>query len=350
MSKPLIVLADTDEEYIISLELKLIQELGSRIDLEIITEDGYYQEFFSKPRRIEVLFVSEELYSQELQKHAVKNIFVLQETPDFDKTGDLNVHYVYKYTSVKEMYNEMLYICSDSLMSGSRTVKQTQVVLIYGPSGGVGKTTVALGLAGCLDTNYKKTLYIDAEYLQTFQYRLKNRDAMPGSVSQRLKGDGVNAYMEVKHCIRSEGFDYLPPFSAALSALNLDFSVYEQIISGARAARDYDFIVVDTDSMLTSEKSALIKLADKVLILMRQNPADVFCMEVLLKNLDISDGEKFSIVCNQQEESGDNFYSENSAAKYIVSCFIEKYEGVETSGMEALLAMEGLHKLAYLIS
>ena len=47
MSKPLIVIADTDEMYLSTIERKLLKELGNRIELEIISDEAYFFEFFS---------------------------------------------------------------------------------------------------------------------------------------------------------------------------------------------------------------------------------------------------------------------------------------------------------------
>ena len=67
MSRPRIIIADTDVNYIQSLQLKFIEEFFEKIDLEIITEREYFDELFSVPQKAEILVVSEDLYESSLQ-------------------------------------------------------------------------------------------------------------------------------------------------------------------------------------------------------------------------------------------------------------------------------------------
>ena len=68
MSRPRIIIADTDVNYIQSLQLKFIEEFFEKIDLEIITEREYFDELFSVPQKAEILVVSEDLYEKQSSK------------------------------------------------------------------------------------------------------------------------------------------------------------------------------------------------------------------------------------------------------------------------------------------
>lgn len=63
MDKPRIIIADTDENYIMSLQLKFAEEFFEKIDLEIITDINYFKELFSSHQKIDLLVISEEFYS-----------------------------------------------------------------------------------------------------------------------------------------------------------------------------------------------------------------------------------------------------------------------------------------------
>lgn len=43
MSKPLIIIADTDELYLTNLERKFLEEFDDQIDLEIISDADYFE-------------------------------------------------------------------------------------------------------------------------------------------------------------------------------------------------------------------------------------------------------------------------------------------------------------------
>ena len=79
MSKPRIIIADTDISYIIPLQQKFIEEYFEKIDLEIISEQNYYELFFASPQKIDMLIVSEELYTPALQRHNIGSIFLMTE-------------------------------------------------------------------------------------------------------------------------------------------------------------------------------------------------------------------------------------------------------------------------------
>lgn len=269
MAKPRIIVADTDINYIIPLQLKFVEDFFEKVDLEIITDKEYFDTLFSAPQQVDILIVSEQLYSQAMQRHNISHIFVMTEQYEEDRTADLNVNYIFKYTSIKEIFNEITGKSADVLKISMSLKQDTQVILFYSASGGTGKTTVAMGVSASLTKNYKRVLYINAARLQVFQHMLENHSAIAASdVYAKLAIAGENIYSDIKHVIRKELFSYLPPFKAALMSLGLSYSVFEKIIISAKKSRDYDCIVVDADITFDEDKAALFNLADKVVVVL----------------------------------------------------------------------------------
>ena len=58
MAKARINIADTDESYIQSIQLKFVEEFFEKIDLEIITDKEYFESLFSVPQRAYIYIVS----------------------------------------------------------------------------------------------------------------------------------------------------------------------------------------------------------------------------------------------------------------------------------------------------
>ena len=222
MAKPRIIIADTDMSYIVPLQLKFVEDFFEKVDIEIITELGYYEQFFNIPQKVDILIVSEKLYSQSMQLHNISHIFVMNEQYEEEQIADLNVNHIFKYTSIKEIFNEIIGKSADVLKIEKNEKKETQVVMIYSASGGTGKTTVALGVSAALTKNYKRVLYINAERLQTFQHMLENRSSITTmDIYAKLVVAEGDIYSEIKHVIRKELFIYIPPFKAALMSLGL---------------------------------------------------------------------------------------------------------------------------------
>ena len=87
----------------------------------------------------------------------------MQEQYEEEQTGELNVVRLFKYTSIKEVFNEIIGQSAESLKIKNAEKKVTQIVVVTSAAGGAGKTTIAMGICACLAKNYQKVLYINAE-------------------------------------------------------------------------------------------------------------------------------------------------------------------------------------------
>lgn len=102
MARPKVIIADEDASYIVPLQFKFVTDFFNKIDLEIITDRAYFDEYFSRPQNAEILIISDDLYDSSLQRHNIQNIFVRLEQYDEGSTGELNVNQIFKYTSIKK--------------------------------------------------------------------------------------------------------------------------------------------------------------------------------------------------------------------------------------------------------
>ncbi len=351
MSKPRIIIADTDINYIIPLQLKFVEEFFEKVDLEIITDKTYFSEFFTNPQRADILIVSEELYDSSMQLHNISNIFLMTEKNEEEHTASLKINKIFKYTSVKEIFNEIIGKCINVLNIDVNVRKEPQIIMVYSASGGVGKTTVAMGISGFLTKNYKKVLYINASHMHSFQRLLDNKTPISSSiVYANLADASTNVYDGIKHVIRKEQFSYLPPFKAALMSLGLKYSLYERLISSAKKSMDYDYIVVDTDSTFNEEKARLLQLADKVVIVTEQNESSVFATNILVSNMSGMRGEKFIFVCNKFVKEKDNaLISPALPVKFRVSEYIEYNDRYDQMKSEEFSKDKGIQRITLLI-
>ncbi len=351
MAKPRIIIADTDINYIIPLQLKFVEDFFEKVDVEIITDETYFETVFSTPQKADILIVSEELYSQAMQRHNISHIFVMNEQYEEDQTADLNVNHIFKYTSIKEIFNEITGKSADVLKLDKSAKQETQVVLFYSASGGTGKTTAAMGVSASLTKNYKRVLYINAARLQVFQHMLENHSAITvADVYAKLASAGENIYSEIKHVIRKEIFSYLPPFKAALMSLGLNYSVFSKIITSAKKSGDYDFIVVDADITFDEDKASLFNIADKVVIITQQNLSAVLATNILVSNINGANSDKYIFVCNDFDKDKDNaLISPNVALKFSISDYIDHFANYENMRPDSLSKEKSIQRTAFLI-
>lgn len=351
LAKPRIIIADTDINYIIPLQAKFAKEFPGETDLEIITEPAYFEQLFSSPQKIDILIVSDQLYSGALRRHDIGCIFVMMEQCEEGTTEELSINRLFKYTSIREIFNEIVGKSFDVLNINIHTKKACQTVLVCSASGGVGKTTVAMGLAGCLTRNYKKVLYINAERLQTFQYRMENKGAVSApDVYMRLVDPQPSVYQEIRHVIRREEFSYLPPFKAPLMSLGLHYSVYRKIAASAKKTNEYDFIIIDADPVFDEEKAALIGDADKVVVVTRQTKTAVLATDALVSNINGIGSEKYLFVCNDFRKDEDNFLtSSDTGIRFQINEYIEHFSDGEKITADRIAHDNGIQKTAFLI-
>lgn len=348
MSRSKIVIADTDEKFLLPLELKFLSELNDEVDLEIITDPAYFQLYFSQPKNIDVLMTSEDFYTPELRNHNIGTTVVMLEKKaraEFDGRG---IYTINKYSSINDLYNFIFAI--DDNISKENTPKETKVVLVSSASGGTGKTTIAMGLCESLNNRYKKVLYIDAENMNSFQYWMKSNTTIPVTTGVAIGAGGDEAYDSVKSLICKEGFEYLPSFATSLMSMNVDLSIYEKIIEGAKLENQYDVIVVDTDASFNFEKLSLIAKADKVFMVTTQSKASAYCLGQFTKNVSCNNDDKFVFICNDYKENEYDSFSEPSIKhSYEISEYVDHIDNIDRMDIHKLGEETDINKLSFLV-
>ena len=348
MAKPRIIIADTDLSFIHPFLLKFAEDFFYKVDLEIITSERYYDELFSKSQRADILIVSEGLYSADIQRHNISHVFVMTEQPEEEQTTDLNANHIFKYDrGIKEIFNEILGK-SGLLGQIDPDNKTTQVVVFFSAAGGVGKTTVSMGVAASLAKNYKRVLYINASRLQCFQHMLENPAPITDmSVYTKLLGGSEGLYASIKHVIREEKFFYLPPFQGALLSLGLDYSVYSSIIRASKESGEYDFIIVDADVVFDEEKGTLLDMAARVMILTNQSLASVSATRRLVESMNDIANDKFIFLCNDFEKEKDSAIIQ--VMRQYTMEFVEHFRYGERMKPENLAGESSIQMVAFLL-
>ena len=327
MAKPRIILADTDINYILPIQQKFAEEFFGKIDLEIITDADYFEKLFSTPQRVSVLVIAEQLYHPGIQKHNIGKIFLLTEEKE-EGTDDLVAEKIFKYSDVKSVFNEIVGKSGTVISVDNAGKKEPQIVVVTSGAGGTGKTTVAMGLAGCLSRNYRKVLYLHCGKLQCFGHLLKNQAPISNNeLYAKISRTGLPVYPELRHMIRRELFDYLPPFKASLVSLGIHMEIFTEIAAQVKKEKDYDYIILDTDSSFDSVKTEMLTIADKVVVVTRQDRASVLATDALVQNINGLSVDKFIFICNcSVPKNPDAFIFTDSNKKFTVSEYVEYFE------------------------
>lgn len=349
MSKPFVVLADLDAGYLVSLEDKLTEELYDQIDLEIITDSSYFDCFFSTPKQIDILIIGSSLYNQSLNRHNITDIFVLAEDAEEEKSTG-NVTYILKYSSAKEIFNQVLYK-NREILDVRFSSKETQVIVVTSAIGGSGKTTLSMALAQRLSRNHKRVLYISTDIMQSFVYYIQNINPLPNDFPKVFSYSDDKLYRAIVPYLRNEEFTYLPSFSRTIISLGMDFAIYNRFVKAAKAAKAFDYIVIDTDIQLDQAKAELINSADKVIITVLQDEYSTLKTEFLIRNIDCRNNEKFVFVCNKFRRDINNDYMASSIGqRFIVAEYVDDIPLHQQNSLDSFAETNGIRNLAYVLS
>lgn len=352
MSKDRIILAEEDVPYLVSLQNKFIEELFNLIDLEVISDSGYFSEFLSVPQEAQALIVSEKLYTPQIRKHSFGRIFLLTEEPNEDTQADDTLLRIYKYTSIKEIYSEVISRSTGILQLDRAVTTDSQIILVTSATGGVGKTTVAMGLCASLVRGYKRVLYLNAEKMQTFQLLLRSQAPVTEEDAySALMHPTRELYAQLRHCIRTDRYHYLPPLRAPQMSLGISPDAYMKIAEGARKSMDYDFVVVDTDSVFDEDKARFLNLADKVLIVTEQSAYHVRACSSFVSNIADLNPEKYFFICNKYSEERENALADPQLhQRFNVNEYVRTVNSYETFCASGFTGDEGMERIRWLLN
>lgn len=349
MNQFVIVLADTDENYLVPLEKRLIETCQDNANIIIITEEEYLGSFFNTPQTIDILVIHEELYSHEFEKHNIASTFIL--TEQRLSGNDAFPKRIYKYTSVKEIYNE---IFNGSALKNFRSALESgaaKSILVYSPIGGMGKTFTAVGLSVALAKAHKKVLFLSVEPLQSFSFFLSSPKYLDTSFVNQFNARNNPISKDLGEVLGYEMFYYILPFSQAIPAFGITLESYQRNIQSLKESGKYDFIIIDPPSDFTADKSSMMAFCDKTILLLGQHLMDVHKFERFLTNIDCSNTGRFIFICNKYDGKAKNYIPNSTLRTQItISDYIPQLSVDQSElNIEWLAACRYFQKLAYML-
>ena len=349
MDKKLVVIADTDEEYITALEYKLIEEWNEDMELHIISQLKYFNEFFNQPRSIYMLLVNEFLYNDKVKKQNCNYVFILRE----DEIGDGLTAYedsttqeLSKYSSIKEIYAQIMSTVRRSSMQAP--VEHTKMYMVYSPVGGCGKTLCALGLCEQLAEQKKRVLYINMETIQSFDHFLDAVSFAKPSFAYALGAGSVDLKREVLPEIGSGTFDYLKPLEKAPLSYQIKERAYMNLAETIQAEKLYDMIVLEVSGEFHYAKVQWMDRMDKIFVVCMADETSAVKVQSFLKNI-VCTEEKFLFICNRLKPETENYLSNMISLGDITVCeYIEEFPSGEMT-LEDIRSRGILKATAYML-
>ncbi len=271
MKKIRIVVADYEKSYIESLSSYLrSSDEAARFITTYFTSKSTLQEFLNQNELIDILLISPALYDETLSIPNDTLLIFLEDNKLSNNNPNLQA--VYRYQRLNQLISNILSIYYENNQQAGHLLarsKQTQVLTVYSPAGGTGKTTIAVNLSKQLALNNLKIFYLNLELLNTSSLYFQSEEDNPSlQIFYYVKSESPQLLSKIEALKKFDPHALVSYFDIAISADELmEFSENDvkRLINGIVDTGTYDFIVVDLDSSLHERNIAVLKECDKII-------------------------------------------------------------------------------------
>lgn len=269
MKKRVLTIADADQEYLNYLA-RFVQtsDYTQKFLIKTFTDAERLKRFLMD-HSTDILLIHHDFppIEESLTTSSIKIQLVEKSTP-YDST-DLNSVYKYQpFTLLFQAISEFIQ------QNGKNTLKEieqirTRVISIFSPTGGVGKTTVALNLSKLLAENDYRVFYLNLEHLSSVYALLQADEADPFSklIYDMYTQPEKKAFL-IEQAIRFDSrykFFYFPPLQNSQEILEITHQMAEKLLISLDQSRHFDYIIIDLDSCQFEGLLHILRLSEMVL-------------------------------------------------------------------------------------
>ena len=341
-----IILADSELNYIVKLQIKFLQELQDAYVIDVISDREYLDACFSSPQNADCLIINEKWAYPALAKHNVDHIVILTDSKGDVTQSDFLRPGIPRNTSTEEIYNQIRNILGIKSTQGEK--KEATVIFFGSASGGTGKTVLSLCMADYFSRKYYRVLYVNNQSSQSFQYYLKNQNTVSTEAAMALvDAKESDIFPILKKQIREEGFYYLPPFAMPLFSYGIYQDVYTAFIRGAKASREFDYVIIDSGSDLTYGVAEQLALSDRIIMVIKPNEEYHYALKQLFNKISIKE-DNIIVLCNRKVPNTINDAHKSELVE-INECISEWGNIIDADTIHVFSDTDDIKKIAVLI-
>ncbi|MDO4295493.1 MAG: hypothetical protein Q4D90_04960 [bacterium] len=262
-----VAIVDFDKNY----ADRLREELNQYEELIIsvcTSEEKFYQAL--ETRHFDIVLFNPDISQERLRFAGVKLPICLY------SDGMQQVEYyesfvkIIKYQRISSIYKEMIreYANKAGYSIGLDHAEGMQLLAVYSPVGGSGKTTVALTVASQLALQGKRILFLSMEQLDSSGCLFPHQNEGIISLIETIGNREVNFELKCKGLMKAgiNQVQYIEGFEKLADYGDVKNTEIESVLQNMRRAGVCDVLVVDMNSFLDDIGTVLIDQADKIIL------------------------------------------------------------------------------------
>lgn len=195
---------------------------------------------------------------------------------------------VIKFQRISRIYKEIIKAYADKAgyLADFDSDKVTNVVGVYSPIGGSGKTTMALSIACKLLTYGKEVLFLSMEQLDsTSCVNVHTEDADGITVLLESMGESINFELKIKGLVKKglNGISYIEGFERFVDYNTVTKEEIEELIEKIRRCGICDVLIIDMESRIDSIGQTVFEKADCIVVVEKAGDVAIRKMNMFAK-------------------------------------------------------------------
>lgn len=286
------MIADTDEFYLKQLTRYMITHFGHQFRINQFTKKDFFEAFLEKDENAyDLVLMSPEFYEEGMH-FGYNKLYCILSDGTFKHKND-NFHILDKYKPAREIVQTLLMLYSEQFQIdlNMEKDKHTQVIAVYSPQSGSGKTSLSMAMCQWLKRAGKSVLYLNLEENAStglFFDTAGEKDL--SHILFYLKAKIENIHTKIKAIKKDDfetGVEYFIPPKSNLELEEVTASEYCALIQCLKKMSAWDVIFIDLSSGFNHKILSMFLEADQILWPLFSSPFLTVKVEGVLKDFEI---------------------------------------------------------------
>jgi hypothetical protein len=269
-----LLIADRDEQYAAML-MRSIRQSDYKDQLIVSMRTDLAQDVIDDIDQYDVMLLDSSIYRHVEGMTGDAFVMILSEHAQQGESSDAAAAQLYKYQSVNSLLGELMEKVEhhSGVMSRRRRIGESEcrIVCVYAASGGLGKTTTAVGLSELLATAGYRVFYLNTESIPSQLTSQARESPKFCRILYQLKKGEVEGLRSLWFKDTERGFDTFPLPDHDQEWAEFRGEDIRALLDRLRAIGQHDYIVIDMESALSERTVYAIEACDDLVWLIRDD-------------------------------------------------------------------------------